>query len=46
MNYKVNLQSENISLENKIEELGEYTADFTFEDIKTSLPIRVVKKAD
>ena len=46
MNYKVNLQSENISLENKIEELGEYTAEFSFEDITTSLPISVVKKAD
>lgn len=42
--YHINLGSHNVILEDKIEQLGEYTAEFVYENIKGSFKINVVKK--
>jgi ribosomal protein L9 len=42
--YAINLTAQNIVLEEKIEQLGTYTAQFIYENIKGSFGITVVKK--
>lgn len=42
--YNVNITAQNIILEEKIEQLGTFTAQFVYETIKGSFTINVVKK--
>lgn len=42
--YGISLSAQNVLLEEKIEQLGTYTAQFVYEDIKGSFTITVVKK--
>lgn len=42
--FAINITSQNIILEEKIEQLGSFTAQFVYENIKGSFPITVVKK--
>lgn len=42
--YNINLTSSNFVLENKIEQLGDYSVEFIYEDVKGSFPITVIRK--
>lgn len=42
--YNINITAQNIVLDDKIEQLGEYTVQFAYENIKGSFPLTVVKK--
>lgn len=42
--FAINITAQNIVLEEKIEQLGTFTAQFEYENIKGSFPVVVVKK--
>jgi len=42
--YSINITAQNITLDEKIEQLGEYTVKFTYEKVTGSFPIKVIKK--
>jgi ribosomal protein L9 len=42
--YNINITAQNLALEEKIEQLGTYTAQFVYESVKGSFAITVVKK--
>ncbi|MBP6256749.1 hypothetical protein KA405_03340 [Patescibacteria group bacterium] len=42
--YNINLTAQNIVLEDKIEQLGEYTVQFVYESIKANVPVKIIRK--
>lgn len=42
--YHINLTAQNIELDEKIEQLGEYTVQFVYDTIKANVPVKVVRK--